>query len=167
MPQSKVQCVVTFAKKRANPDKIQGNNPKPFVQIGSTSGQAGVVELSDFVVATQGPTPGAILIEYNLASNGEPAAMWDVHTRIGGFTGSNLQLAQCAVQPGSSAVDPNCITAYMSMHVTSQSSGLYMENCWLWTADHDIDDEVSNRRVTLFSGRGICKLFLVVVLTPE
>ncbi|KAI1448596.1 DnaJ-domain-containing protein [Annulohypoxylon stygium] len=26
------QCVVTFAKKRANPDKIQGNNPKPFAQ---------------------------------------------------------------------------------------------------------------------------------------
>lgn len=42
----------------------------------------------------------------------------------------------------------------MSMHVTPSAGGLYMENVWLWTADHDIDDP-SNRQVTIFNGRGL------------
>jgi glucan 1,3-beta-glucosidase len=110
-----------------------GANPKPFIQIGSTTGQSGSVELSDFVVATQGSQPGAILIEFNLAApSGTPSGLWDVHTRIGGFTGSSLQVAQCPTVPGSSAVVSSCIAAYMSMHVTTGAAGLYMENTWLW-----------------------------------
>lgn len=106
--------------------------PEVAVQIG-TSGQAGTVELSDFIVSGQGAVAGAILIEYNLVSpTGSPSGLWDVHTRIGGFTGSQLQVAQCEKTPGSSTVDDACIGAYMSMHVTSGSSGLYMENCWFW-----------------------------------
>jgi len=42
----------------------------------------------------------------------------------------------------------------MSMHITPSAGGLYMENNWLWTADHDIDDP-SNRQLTIFSGRGL------------
>lgn len=106
--------------------------PQVLIQIG-TPGQAGAVELSDFVIAGQGATAGAILIQYNLASDCDaPSAMWDVHTRIGGFTGSELQIAQCLKQPGSSAVNSACIGAYMNLHATVQSKGLYMENCWLW-----------------------------------
>lgn len=106
--------------------------PEVLLQIG-TPGQAGSVELSDFVVAGQGATAGAILIQYNLDSDSDsPSAMWDVHTRIGGFTGSELQVAECLKTPGSSAVVDSCIGAYMNMHATAQSSGLYMENCWLW-----------------------------------
>lgn len=108
------------------------NSPQVMLQIG-TAGQAGSVELSDFVVAGQGATAGAILIEYNLASPaGTPSGLWDVHSRIGGFTGSQLQVAQCVKQPGSATVNSACIGAYMSLHATKQSSGLYMENCWLW-----------------------------------
>lgn len=130
------------------------DNPQPVVRIGATSGQAGAVELSDFVVGTQGSQPGAILIEYNLASTGTPSAMWDVHTRIGGFTGSQLQVAQCLKAPGSSTVVQQCVAAYMSMHATQQSSGLYMENTWLWVADHDIDDN-ANTQTTIYAGRGL------------
>ncbi|KAI1881109.1 hypothetical protein JX265_001349 [Neoarthrinium moseri] len=130
------------------------SNPKPVIQVGSTSGQVGTVELSDFVVGTQGSTPGAVLIEWNLASSGTPSGMWDVHTRIGGFTGSQLQVAQCLKNAGSSAVNSGCIAAYMSMHVTAQASNLYMENTWLWTADHDIDD-AANTQITLYAGRGL------------
>ncbi|KAK8065952.1 glucan 1-3-beta-glucosidase [Apiospora hydei] len=129
-------------------------NPQPVVKIGATSGQAGVVELSDFVVGTQGSQPGAILFEYNLASTGTPSGMWDVHTRIGGFTGSQLQVAQCLKNPGSSAVVQQCVAAYMSMHATQQSSGLYMENTWQWVADHDIDDN-ANTQITIYAGRGL------------
>lgn len=110
------------------------NNPKPVVRVGATSGQAGYVELSDFIVSTQGAQAGAILIEYNLATSGTPSGMWDVHTRIGGFAGSNLQVAQCRKTPGNSAVNANCIAAYMSMHVTKSATNLYMENNWFWTA---------------------------------
>ncbi|KAH9885496.1 pectate lyase superfamily protein-domain-containing protein [Xylariomycetidae sp. FL2044] len=131
------------------------SNPKPVLKVGSTSGETGSVEFTDFVVATQGAAPGAILIEWNLASpSGTPSGMWDVHARVGGFTGSNFQVAQCLKQPGSSAIDANCIGAYMLMHVTPQASGLYMENTWLWTADHDIEDS-TNTQITVYSGRGL------------
>ncbi|KUI53426.1 Glucan 1,3-beta-glucosidase [Cytospora mali] len=130
------------------------DSPEPVVQIG-TSGETGTVALSDFVVSGQGAMAGAVLIEYNLAApSGSPSGLWDVHTRIGGFTGSQLQVAQCVKDAGSSTVNTACIGAYMSMHVTSGSSGLYLENVWLWSADHDIDDS-SNTQITVYSGRGL------------
>ena len=129
-------------------------SPQPVVRVGN-AGDSGVVQWSDMIVATQGTQAGAILIEWNLASSsGSPSGMWDVHTRIGGFTGSDLQIAQCAKNPGSTAVNTACIGAYMSMHVTPSASGLYMENVWLWTADHDIDDP-NNGQITIYNGRGL------------
>lgn len=109
------------------------NNPRPVVQVGSASGQPGQVELSDFIVSTQNVQAGAVCIEWNLASaGGTPSGMWDVHVRIGGFTGTQQQVAQCPKTPGSAAVNPNCLVAFMAMHVTRGASGLYMENVWLW-----------------------------------
>jgi glucan 1,3-beta-glucosidase len=130
------------------------NNPQPVVRVGSSSGQAGYVELSDFIVSTQGPAAGATLIEYNFATSGTPSGMWDVHVRVGGFQGSNLQVTQCQKTPGSSTVNTNCIAAYMGMHITSGANGLYMENNWLWTADHDIED-ASLTQITIYAGRGL------------
>jgi glucan 1,3-beta-glucosidase len=129
-------------------------SPKPVVSVG-TPGQTGAVEWSDMIVSTQGATAGAILIEWNLSSpSASPSGMWDVHTRIGGFAGSNLQLAQCPTTPKSSAINQNCIAAFMSMHITPSASGLYMENVWLWTADHDIEDP-SLTQITVYTGRGL------------
>ncbi|KAI2633363.1 glycoside hydrolase family 55 protein [Xylaria nigripes] len=131
------------------------NNPKPLLQVGANSGDAGQVELVDFVVGNQGPAPGAKLIEWNLASDvSKPSGMWEVHARVGGFSGSEMQVAQCRKQPGSANINTNCIGANMLMHVTPKASGLYMENTWLWTADHDIEDS-TNAQVTVFSGRGL------------
>ncbi|KAI1336987.1 pectate lyase superfamily protein-domain-containing protein [Xylariaceae sp. FL0016] len=130
------------------------SNPKPLLQVGATSGTTGTVEFSDFVVGTQGAAPGATLIEWNLASSGTPSGMWDVHARVGGFSGSDLQVAQCVKQPGSSTINDACIGAYMLMHVTKSATNLYMENTWLWTADHDIED-ASNTQITVYSGRGL------------
>jgi glucan 1,3-beta-glucosidase len=110
------------------------SNPKPVVQVGN-AGQSGQVEWSDMIVATQGAQAGAVLIEWNLATSGTPSGMWDVHTRVGGFSGSDLQVANCPTTTGSSNVNTNCIAAYMHMHITTGASGLYMENNWLWTAD--------------------------------
>ncbi|KAK3384571.1 pectate lyase superfamily protein-domain-containing protein [Lasiosphaeria ovina] len=131
------------------------NNPQPVLKVGATSGQAGSVELSDFILSTQNAQAGATLIEWNLASSASaPSGMWDVHVRVGGFTGSQQQVGQCPTTPSNSAVNPSCIVAFMSMHITKGASGLYMENVWLWTADHDIDD-AANTQITIYSGRGL------------
>jgi hypothetical protein len=136
------------------------NAPKPVVQI-ALPGEQGRVELSDLFVSTQGQQAGAILIEYNLGTyNEEPAGLWDVHTRIGGFAGSNLQTEQCEKTPDVEVTAENlvqqCIAAYMSMHVTKFGAGLYMENNWLWTADHDLDDaQNNNTQITIYAGRGL------------
>lgn len=133
--------------------------PKVVVKI-AQPGEQGTVEISDLFVSTQGQQKGAILIEYNLASLSVPAGLWDVHTRIGGFAGSNLQTEQCEKTPDVEITEDNlveeCIAAYLSMHVTKWGSGLYMENNWLWTADHDLDDARNNNtQITIYAGRGL------------
>lgn len=112
------------------------NNPKVVVRVGNP-GDTGRVEWSDMVVSGQGTQAGAILIEWNLASpSSNPSGMWDVHTRVGGIVGSNLQLAQCGKRPSVvGQVRTECIGAYMLMHVTASAQGLYLENVWLWTAE--------------------------------
>ena len=40
------------------------------------------------------------------------------------------------------------------MHITKPSSGLYLENVWLWVADHDIEDP-QLRQITIYAGRGL------------
>ena len=133
-------------------------NPKPVVQVG-VAGDTGLIEWSDMIVSTQGQQEGAILVEWNLASPAStPSGMWDVHARIGGFAGSNLQLAQCPTTPSTTTppapVASDCIAAYLTMHITTSASGLYLENVWLWTADHDIEDN-TNTQVTIYTGRGL------------
>jgi glucan 1,3-beta-glucosidase len=154
--------------------------PKPVVQVGQ-AGQQGQVELSDLILSTQGPQAGAILIEWNLASPSQPAGLWDVHTRVGGFAGSRQTSAQCAKTPDTTVTNVNqdCIAAYMLMHVTPSASNLYMENCWLWVSDQyvslnlpicgrsflliniltafdsDIDTQSEGGQITIYSGRGL------------
>lgn len=134
------------------------NNPVPVVQVGE-AGDSGIVEWSDMIVSTQGAQAGAILIEWNLAAPASsPGGMWDVHARIGGFAGSNLQLANCPTTNTTTAtasnINENCIAAFMSMHVTPSASGLYLENVWLWTADHDVEDP-NVTQITVYTGRGL------------
>jgi len=135
------------------------NNPKPVVQVGRR-GERGSVELSDFIVSTRGAQAGAILWEWNLAApSNAPSGVWDAHARIGGFAGSNLQLAQCPTTPNivvdtAAEVNQNCIAAFMTMHVTPSASGVYLENVWLWVADHDVEDPALTQ-ITIYAGRGM------------
>ncbi|KAK0612449.1 pectate lyase superfamily protein-domain-containing protein [Bombardia bombarda] len=147
------------------------NTPYPVVQVGKP-GETGHIEMSDIIVSTAGATPGAVLIQYNLNSPFSdttnsthvksvppsdllPSGLWDVHIRIGGFIGSGLQVAQCPTTPlQTNYVNPNCIAAHTSMHITKTAGSLYVENSWLWTADHDIDDWNSTQ-VSVFAGRGL------------
>ncbi|KAH8601293.1 glycoside hydrolase family 55 protein [Bisporella sp. PMI_857] len=134
------------------------SNPQPVVKVG-LSGKSGAVEWSDMIVSTKGAQAGAILIQWNLASpTASPSGMWDVHTRIGGFAGSGLQLADCPKTPEIAITKDNlvtkCIAAFMSMHVTASATGLYLENVWLWVADHDVED-ATVRQITIYAGRGL------------
>jgi glucan 1,3-beta-glucosidase len=129
-------------------------SPRPVVQVGDPN-VIGIVEWSDMIVSTQGATAGAILIQWDLASDSKsPSGMWDVHTRIGGFAGSQLQFAECPARRESSEINPNCKAAFISMYISPLATGIYLENTWFWTADHDIEDPAL-RQITVYAGRGI------------
>ncbi|KAF1831351.1 exo-beta 1,3 glucanase-like protein [Decorospora gaudefroyi] len=124
------------------------DRPAPIMQIGRP-GDSGSIEWSDMIVQTQGATPGAIVIEYNL-NTARGSGLWDVHTRIGGSKGTNLQVAQCPVF----TTRPECMAAHTNVHITKTGNGAYFENNWFWTADHDLDDPRSTQ-ISVFTGRGL------------
>ncbi|PHH65715.1 hypothetical protein CDD82_1637 [Ophiocordyceps australis] len=131
-------------------------NPRPVFRVGSP-GDEGVVEMQDIVLSTQGPQPGAILLEFNVKGAQQAStALWDVHFRIGGFTGTRLQSDRCLLKPDAdpaAAPDPACLGAFMLLHVTPQAT-IYMENTWLWVADHELDI-AGQDKLTIFNGRGL------------
>lgn len=131
-------------------------NPKPVFQIGQ-AGDTGAVEMSDLIFQTLGPAPGAIMIQWNLKgeSNGA-AAMWDVHNRIGGSAGTELQLEQCAKNPNAThEANTACEGAFMMMHITAAASNVYLENTWFWVADHDLEIAANSQQIDLYNGRGV------------
>ena len=136
-------------------------DPKPVIQVG-LPGSKGRIEWSNTIVSTKGRQPGAILIQYNLntpTSSCQPSGMWDVHVRIGGFAGSDLELKDCAKTPEKTAtannIDKDCVSGFLSWHITPDSGGLYQENNWVWVADHDIEDGNNNAQITVYAGRGL------------
>ncbi|KAK3302652.1 glycoside hydrolase family 55 protein [Chaetomium strumarium] len=130
-------------------------NPKPVFQVGQP-GDKGEVEMSDLIFGTAGPQPGAILMEWNVAgSSPGAAALWDVHTRIGGYAGTQLELEQCAKNPDvTNPVNPNCFGAFMMLHVPAGGS-VYLENTWYWVADHSLEPSAKDGQIDVFSGRGV------------
>jgi hypothetical protein len=130
------------------------NNPKPMLRVGKP-GDVGNVEISDFMIETKGPQPGAILMEWNVeaASQGS-AGLWDVHFRIGGSAGTELQSDKCTKTPERpTQANPECIGSFLLMHVTKTAS-IYMENTWLWVSDHELDRKDFNQ-INIYNGRGI------------
>ena len=130
------------------------SNPKPVFQIGA-AGDTGAVEISDMMFETLGPAPGAILIEWNVAATSQGATgMWDVHGRVGGSAGTKLQSDTCSKNPNVTAdANPDCVGAFMQLHVTSSGS-VYLENTWMWTADHELD-LADHNQINIYTGRGI------------
>jgi glucan 1,3-beta-glucosidase len=132
------------------------SNPTPVFQIG-TQGDEGAVEISDLIFQTVGPQPGAVLVEWNVRDPlGQQGAsgMWDVHFRIGGAAGTQLQSAQCAKNPSveaSAALE--CRASFLLLHVTQQAS-IYLENNWFWVADHELD-LADHGQINIFNGRGV------------
>lgn len=131
------------------------DDPKPGFQVGKTSGDKGTFEMSDAIISTQGPAPGGILMEWNIAATTPGAAgLWDVHFRVGGFEGTKLQSSNCKKNPTAQhAPNPECIGSFMQLHITKASNG-YFENVWLWTADHELDQK-DHSQIDIYNGRGM------------
>ncbi|GAM87366.1 hypothetical protein ANO11243_053900 [Dothideomycetidae sp. 11243] len=129
-------------------------NPTAFWKIG-TAGQSGAVELSDLLFTTKGPVPGAVLMEWNLQSAQGASGMWDVHFRVGGAAGTNMQSNTCAKNPTTThGANPTCIGSFLLFHATSSATGMYLENNWMWVADHELDLSDHNQ-VDIYNGRGM------------
>ncbi|KAG8736584.1 hypothetical protein FRC10_009144 [Ceratobasidium sp. 414] len=129
------------------------SNPTPVVQVGN-AGDKGVVEISDMVFSTRAGSAGAVVVQWNVADavgQQGTVGMWDVHIRLGGFAGTSLSVSTCLA--GSSHSTTGCIAAFLGLHITSTASA-YMENAWIWTADHDLED-ASERQLDIYTGRGI------------
>ncbi|KAA8651646.1 exo-beta-1,3-glucanase Exg0 [Aspergillus tanneri] len=129
-------------------------NPIPMLQIGE-AGDTGSVEITDLAVQTKGPAPGAILMQWNVAEATQGSVgMWDVHFRIGGSAGTELQSDKCAKTPKQTTT-PNeeCVGAFMLLHLTEKASA-YIENAWFWTADHELDLPDHNQ-INVYNGRGV------------
>lgn len=111
------------------------NSPQVAVRVGA-AGSTAATEISDIVFTSVSGSAGAILVEWNVGSTSQgSAAMWDSHVRLGGYTGSNIQVGNCGT--GTSHPTAACTAAYLSLHVTSGASA-YFENVWLWTGEFDI-----------------------------
>ncbi|KAJ7241628.1 pectate lyase superfamily protein-domain-containing protein [Mycena rebaudengoi] len=134
----------------SGPKFADQKNPRPLVQVGNP-GDTGAVEISDMVISTTGGSAGAIGIQWNIKTSSQGAAgMWDVHVRLGGTKGTNINAANC---PTSSKDTSKCASAFLGFHITSSGSG-YFENVWVWNADHDLDDPAETK-LNVYSGRGV------------
>jgi len=140
-------------------------NTKVFWQIGTPStatnpAPVAGVEMSDLMFSTTnvigGVDPvGAVMIEWNIYSTQGASGMWDVHYRIGGSAGSGLQSNRCKKDSSFAydAVDP-CMGASLLFHATPGSGNVYLENTWLWVADHELD-LTDHSQIDIYNGRGM------------
>ncbi|KAJ5385529.1 hypothetical protein N7517_003440 [Penicillium concentricum] len=141
--------LMAHGPKFANQDK-----PVPVFQVGQ-KGDIGSVEMSDLIITTKGPAAGAILMEWNVAGSSQGSAgMWDVHFRIGGAAGTELQSDTCPKTPKEKTTPKKeCMAAFMLLHITKKGSA-YLENTWFWTADHELDLKDHNQ-INVYTGRGV------------
>ncbi|CAN9135394.1 unnamed protein product [Alternaria alternata] len=119
-------------------------NPQPMIQVGKP-GEVGLAEFSDMLFTVSDVLPGAILVEVNMkGSNQGDVSFHNTHYRIGGAADSRTETAcQSETQP--------CKAAFLVMHLRETSS-VYIENSWLWTADHDLD---GTNPTSVGTGRGM------------
>lgn len=131
------------------------DDPKPAFKVGAQSGDQGTFEMSDCIITTKGPAPGGILMEWNINSpEAGGAGLWDVHFRVAGFAGTDLQSSECKKNPSEQhEANRQCIGSFMQLHIT-KSSNAYMENVWLWTADHELD-QADHSQIDIYNGRGM------------
>jgi glucan 1,3-beta-glucosidase len=120
------------------------SNPQPMLEVGRP-GEVGVAEFTDMLFTVADVLPGTIIVEVNMrgARQGD-VSFHNSHYRIGGAADSRTETA-CTVES-----DP-CPAAFMVAHL-GETSSTYIENAWLWSADHDLDGD-NNQQIG--TGRGM------------
>ncbi|CAF0855233.1 unnamed protein product [Didymodactylos carnosus] len=129
-----------------------GKNPQPVWAVGR-QGQSGNVQIVDILFSHQGPVPGAIMMQWNLKSicPGK-SGLWSTHFRTGGAKGTNQTPSNCLKLTGASNRS-ECQGAFLQLHISPLGS-LYMENTWLWVADHNLDYP-DHSQIDIFNARTI------------
>ncbi len=91
-----------------------------------------MAQLVDLLITTQGPVPGAKLLEWNMADPAGQqgaAGLWEVHFRVGGAIGTKISPSNCPRGDGANATAAECAGAWALMHIT-KSATAYLENVW-------------------------------------
>lgn len=129
-------------------------NPVVAFRVGQP-GEVGTTEICEILFETIGPTPGAILMEWNLAAPTPAAAgLWDTHWRIGGSNGTQFDYSNCPRDANNvHGADPACWCAFLVLHVTASASNILFSNIWQWISDHDLD-LLPNLQIDIYNGRG-------------
>ncbi|KAL3426659.1 hypothetical protein PVAG01_00167 [Phlyctema vagabunda] len=122
------------------------SNPQVMLRVGHP-GEVGVAQFTDLLFSVYGVLPGAILVEVSMAGE-KPGdvGFWNTHYRIGGWIGSGDIRRKCQTDDTT-----KCKAAFLMLHLT-QTSSVYLENIWGWTADHDID---GGPNMNIATGRGV------------
>lgn len=129
-------------------------NPVPAFVVGAP-GDVGTTEISEIIFETIGPTPGAIMMQWNLAAPTQAGAgMWDTHWRIGGSNGTQLDYSNCPRDDTEVHGAPTeCWATFLILHATATAKNILFSNIWQWVADHDID-LLPNLQIDIYNGRG-------------
>lgn len=113
-------------------------------QVGKP-GDVGVAEISDMLFTVADVLPGTILVEVNMrGANQGDVSFHNRPYRIGGAADSKVETS-CQVES-----EP-CKAAFLITHLAGTSSA-YIENTWLWSADHDLDGTYNQQ---IGTGRGM------------
>ncbi|KAH8601170.1 putative exo-beta-1,3-glucanase [Bisporella sp. PMI_857] len=121
------------------------NNPQPIVKIGN-AGDVGIAQITDMRFTVAEPLPGAIIVQVNMAGTSPgDVGIWDTQVTIGGTADTTIH-STCNNQDTAS-----CMGAFLGVHLTTSSSA-YLQNIWVWTADHNLD---GGPLQIISTGRGI------------
>lgn len=142
---------------------IAASDPVPMIQVGRR-GDVGVVQMADFMLTQQGPIPHVVLLQWNLgrAANGDNetvSGLWDVHARVGGAAGTEIDNVNCPTTITKANSNGKCDGAHTLIHFSSGASA-YVENMWGWVADHYIDhlpvpNSGTEFQLNVYNGRGM------------
>ncbi|KAI5304728.1 hypothetical protein KEM56_006052 [Ascosphaera pollenicola] len=109
------------------------DQPAPVVRVGKAN-DVGIAKISDMHFTVGEICPGAIIVQVNAAGN-NPAdvGIWNSMITVGGTKGAEDIGTNC------NDVNNECKAAYNGLHLSSSSSA-YVENTWVWVADHQSEN---------------------------
>ncbi|KAK3319669.1 family 55 glycoside hydrolase [Cercophora scortea] len=112
------------------------SNPKPIVKVGNP-GDVGTVHIQDMRFTVSDVLPGAIIVQFNArGSSPGQVALWNSLITVGGTRGADALTSSSG--PCTNPSNP-CRAAFIGLHLAASSSA-YIENVWVWVADHIAED---------------------------